>query len=291
MERIPILLDTDIGSDIDDAVALAYLLRQPRCELLGITVVTGQVEQRAACAQVLCSAAGREDVPIHCGARRPLLIGPGQEKCQQYAAIAHRPHRRDWPADTAVDFLRQTIRSRPGEVVLLTIGPLTNAALLFALDPEIPKLLKGFVSMAGIFGAGPDKREWNCLVDPIATAITYATGVGGHVSYGLDVTMQCQMDAPAVREKFRRPVLDVVAEMAEVWFARQSKLTFHDPLAAACIFRPEICTYRSGRVTVPMDADEKRTGRTIFTEGDGPHRVAMGVEPQAFFDEFFSVFD
>jgi purine nucleosidase len=53
-QRVPVILDTDIGSDIDDAVALSYLLRQPRCELVGITTVTGDVAQRAGCADVIC---------------------------------------------------------------------------------------------------------------------------------------------------------------------------------------------------------------------------------------------
>ena len=63
-DRIPVILDTDIGSDIDDAVCLAYLLRQQRCELLGVTTVSGETSQRAALAQVICEAADRSDVPI-----------------------------------------------------------------------------------------------------------------------------------------------------------------------------------------------------------------------------------
>ena len=68
-DRIPVLLDTDIGSDIDDAVCLAYLLRQPRCELLGVTTVSGREPRlRASLADGICRAAGRDDVPIHSGA-------------------------------------------------------------------------------------------------------------------------------------------------------------------------------------------------------------------------------
>ena len=110
--KIPILLDTDIGSDIDDAVALAYLLRQPRCELVGITTVTGEVAQRSALAAAVCDAAGRPGIPVHSGAAKPLLHGPGQPLVPQYAALANRPHRKDFPPNTAVEFLRAAIRAR-----------------------------------------------------------------------------------------------------------------------------------------------------------------------------------
>src|SRR5215213_1054103 len=147
---IPVLLDTDIGTNIDDALALAYLLRHPRCELLGVTTVSGDVGRRAACAEAVCEDAGRADVPVRPGAPGPLLIGAGQPAVPLYAAVAARRRTSVAPVPgTAVEFLRQAIRGRPGEITLLTLGPLTNVALLFALDPEIPSMLKSIVSMAG----------------------------------------------------------------------------------------------------------------------------------------------
>src|SRR6184192_2825179 len=89
---IPVLFDTDIGSDIDDAVALAYLLRQPRCELVGITTVTGQPERRAMLADAICRAEGRGDVPIHSGSPRPLLGEQRQPHVPQAAALERWPH-------------------------------------------------------------------------------------------------------------------------------------------------------------------------------------------------------
>lgn len=293
---IPIILDTDIGSDIDDAVALAYLLKEPRCELLGITCVTGDVAKRCACADFVCRAAGRTDIPIHAGASSVLLAGPGQPLVPQYRAIEHLPHRKNWPANTALDFLRQTIRSRPGEITLLTIAPFTNIALLFAADPEIPSLLKAIVSMAGIFYPKSRRmharpREWNCMCDPTATAITYNTKVPGHTSFGLDVTMKCQLPAAEAREKFNLPLLRDLVPMAEVWFTQHELLTCHDPLAAVAIFHPEICQYDEGLIEIPISKTEHLQGRTLFTPaGTGPHRVAKSVNPARFFQQFFSVF-
>ncbi len=294
MDQIPILLDTDIGSDIDDAVALAYLLRQPRCELLGITTGTGNVAQRCACAEVICRAAGRTDVPIHAGRERPLLIGPGQPNAPQYDAIKNLPHRTDWPTNTAVEFLRRTIRSRPGEITLLTIGPLGNIALLFALDPEVAHLLKAIVSMAGIFYGEPDAREWNVLVDPVAAAIVYNTTRAPHASFGLDVTLQCAMDPGEVRRRFTDPVLKTVGDMARVWFETRPTMIFHDPLAAAAIFEPGLCGVESGRVQIDIDGGAQKAGRSIFTPGDdavGPDRVAKTVNVAGFFEAYFKVFN
>lgn len=85
---LKVLLDTDIGSDIDDAVALAYLLAQPECELLGITTVSGEAAKRAQLASALCKVAGR-DIPIFPGREAP---------CWWRSASHKRSRRRPWAA-------------------------------------------------------------------------------------------------------------------------------------------------------------------------------------------------
>jgi purine nucleosidase len=298
--KIPVLLDTDIGSDIDDAVCLAYLLKQPRCELLGITTVSGNVQQRSALAAAVCDAGGRGEVPIHSGVPEPLLTGPGQRKVPHYEVFEGRDHRKDFAPGTAIEFLRTQIRARPGEITLLAIGPLTNVALLFRLDPEIPSLLKELVLMCGVFtsGAGhtPGAREWNALVDPIATAIVYGARPAKFTSIGLEVTMKCQMDAGDVRKRFTAAggPLAPVADMAEVWFRHRPKLTFHDPLAAAVIFQPELCDYADGEVTVETESktlfgltDFKRA--TAEASASAPHRIATDVRSKDFFDHYFKI--
>ena len=288
LNRIPVLLDTDIGSDIDDAVALSYLLCQPACELLGVTTVTGDVQQRAALAEILCRSVHRE-VPIHCGRRTVLVNGPGQPNVPQYEAVQHLPHRMDRPENTAVAFLAKSIRSRPHEIVLLTIGPYSNIAALFAEDPEIPHLLRGIVSMGGIF-LQPGRREWNALVDPVATSIVYAAARPDHLSVGLDVTEKCRMPATEVRDRFHVGPLKTVAMMAEKWFEHTDQITFHDPLAATLIFHPGLCSYSSGRVHVPLNEDAAQGGVTQFASGEGTDRIATSVDSAAFFREYFSVF-
>ncbi len=282
------LLDTDIGSDIDDAVALAYLLKKPECELLGITTVSGDVQERAALAEAICLSVGRTDIPIHCGRRNVLVDGPGQPKVPQFEAIAHKHPRLDRPENDAVWFLRDTIRKRPGEITLLTIGPYSNIAILFALDPEIPYLLKSIVSMGGVFHGG-DRKEWNALVDPAATAMVYSAYRRNHISVGLDVTEQCKMSAHEVRSRFTDEPLLTVAAMAETWFKHSEVMTFHDPLAAALIFRPELCTYETGQVQVSYGVGDKDSGHTKLVPVDGPDKVAKTVDVPAFFEEYFRI--
>lgn len=283
MDRLPVLLDTDIGNDIDDAVALAYLARQPRCELLGVTTVSGDVQKRAALAEVVLRAAGREDVPIYPGRSEPLLKGRGQPEVGQYETIRRLPHRLDREPDSAVEFLRRTIRSRPHEITLLTIGPYSNVALLFALDPEIPFLLKGVVSMGGRF-FGTEGPEWNALVDSTASAMVYHAPRRDHLSVGLNVTLQCRMPAAEVRRRFTGEPLATVLTLAEAWFSHTEEITFHDPLAATLIFHPGLCGTRKGRIAV-----DETNGSTTLVEGEGPDRVADTVDVPAFFEEFFAV--
>jgi inosine-uridine nucleoside N-ribohydrolase len=203
------------------------------------------------------------------------------------------PHQAAFPAGQAVEFLRSTIRAHPGEVTLLSIGPLTNIALLFRADPEIPALLKGLVMMCGVFTnrrphTGP--LEWNALIDPHATAVVYNTPVAIHRSIGLDVTTQVTMPPAEFRARFTHPLLRPVRDIAEFWYQSRPLITFHDPLAAVTIFNERVCTFEKGQVEVEL-ASPRFAGHTHWSPGPAaPHEVALTVDPAAFFDEYFSVF-
>lgn len=286
-----ILLDTDIGTDVDDAVALAYLLAHPDCELLGITTVTGEADKRASLASILCKAAGKE-IPIYPGADQPMQGKQKQPVAQQAAVLPKWPHETDFPLNQAVDFLANTIRSYPGEITLLTIGPLTNIGMLFSTYPDVSELLSALVIMGGNFDeTGPEagRIEWNFAADLTATEIVYKAPVKLHRSLGVNVTQQVMMGAGQVRERFTAPLLRPVMDMAEIWFEKFYKsITFHDPLAAATIFEPHLCSYQPGKVVV--DNPEK-PGMPIWQPGgaDAPHQVAMTVDATRYFEHFFHV--
>ncbi|NMB12609.1 MAG: nucleoside hydrolase [Firmicutes bacterium] len=294
VKKIPLLLDTDIGSDIDDAACLAYLLHQPQCELLGITTVSGESVHRAMLADAVCQAVGRRDIPIHPGCEQPLLVEQKQKAAPQKEVLGRWSHRQRFEPGSAVRFLRDTIRSRPGEITLLAIGPLTNIGLLFRLDPEIPRLLKSLVLMGGAFsfplGCMRLPVEWNMMLDPHAASIVYAAE-GLHITaVGLDVTTQCVLPADVCRNQLRGGVLDLVREAAEVWFKVRPEITFHDPLAAVGIFHPELMQYDVGRVTIEL-VSEPLAGMTLLDSSceTKTHRVARTVDVDGFFREYFGI--
>ena len=287
-----VLLDTDIGSDIDDAVCLSYLLAEPRCELLGVTTVTGQPQVRAALVDAVCRAQGRDDVVIHAGTESALL-GPTPQPAVPQSAILdrfdHRPAR-EFAPNTAIDFLRDTIAGAPGEVTLLSIGPMTNVALLFATYPDVASQLAGLVLMGGTFdnaavGYGP--TEWNVSCDPEAAAVVYRAAVVSHRSIGLNVSTRCRMATADASARFANPV---VAAATEVWGAHRADIVFHDPLAGVAIFRPDVCRWAEGRVDVELVSRRYRGATAFEPVPGGPHTVAVDVDPESFLGAYFSVF-
>jgi len=285
-DRIPVLLDTDIGTNLDDALALAYLLRQPRCELLGVTTVTGRPEVRAQLADAVCRALGRPNVPVHAGAGQALAGHQIQPEVPQSPVLARWPHRERIPSDTAVEFLQKTIRSRPGEITLLTVGALTNVARLYAADPEIPRLLRAHVLMAGLYTETVSSTERNVSGDPEAAAAVFAAGVPTRC-LGREVTAQCRISAEDFRRRLTHTSLRIMTEMAEIWLASHQDVLLHDALAAACILDPGLCAFQPGRVAVELQGEHR--GVTIFApDPAGRHQVARTAKPEQFLDHLFA---
>jgi purine nucleosidase len=146
--------------------------------------------------------------------------------------------------------------------------------------------------MGGNFDeAAPEagRIEWNIAGDLLASEITYKARVHLHRSLGLNVTQKVMMSADEVRRQFTAPLLRPVLDMAEIWFAGfYPFITYHDPLAAATIFEPDLCSYQQGTVT-PDNTD--KLGKTIWQPGgpNTPHQVAMTVDVDRYFEHFFRV--
>ncbi len=284
-----ILLDTDIGSDIDDAIALAYLLSNPECELAGITTVSGKVEERCMIADVICRKAGK-NIPILPGARDPIIIEQRKKDVPQSKALSRFDYTTSYPVGEAIGFMRKTIRENPNQIILLTIGPLTNIALLFKVDPEIPSLLKGLHCMAGWFFNEKRGVEWNIGCDPHAFYIVNKTEITAKY-VGLDVTRKAKLHRDRIREEFKKhSLLSAVLEFAEVWFENNEYITFHDIVGACTIFTQDIVDFKKGLVDVEIE-NKEILGKTYFRKDKNGNRyVAFDINVDKFFEHFFSFF-
>ena len=114
MEKI--ILDTDIGTEVDDAITLAYLLANKEAEILGITTVTGEAVERAKMASVLCRIAGK-DIPIYPGCETPILVPQIELYAPQKRILDRWPHDTKFPKNRAVAFLQEQIRTCQAECV------------------------------------------------------------------------------------------------------------------------------------------------------------------------------
>lgn len=284
MEKI--LLDTDIGGDIDDAICLAYLLKEPQCELLGITTVCGESEKRAAVADAICKAAGK-DIPIVAGLDTTLQPVPVYPTPEGANALQHWAHNHFEKAD-APTFMYQKIRENPHGVILIGIGNMTNIATMFQKYPDAAALLKGLYVMNGYFGAErlPEPwYNWNSWADPLASQIVFAANVSIHRAIPLEVTDMLTIKAEKARTLLsaNSNLMNAVFDFGNAWLESSKKLTLHDPLVAVSIFYPDICRFQKGNVRVETNK-ENDMGATIFSSDlNGNVEVAVSVECEQFY--------
>ncbi|HEY7969163.1 MAG TPA: nucleoside hydrolase, partial [Candidatus Limnocylindrales bacterium] len=205
MTTIPLILDVDTG--IDDSLALLYVAASPEAELVAVTCVGGNVDARQVerNTRAVMELAGRSDVEVALGRERPLVrpveTTPETHGPQGLGYAELPPATRPLSERNAVDLFIDEARRRPGEITLVTCGPLTNLALAVLREPELPRLLRGWVLMGGAYrhpGNTAPTTEWNIHCDPDAAKIAFAAfgesaTTHGHprpVALGLDVTEQ-----------------------------------------------------------------------------------------------------
>jgi purine nucleosidase len=178
--RIPLLLDVDTG--IDDALALLYACASPDVELVGATCVGGNVNARrvAENTRAILELVGRDDVPVALGREQPLVKAlettPETHGPRGVGHAELAPARRPLEREEAATWIVELARSRPGEITLVTLGPLTNLAVALEREPSLPNLLAGWVLMGGAYrtsGNTTPTSEWNIHVDPHAAKASF----------------------------------------------------------------------------------------------------------------------
>ncbi|UXY10289.1 ribonucleoside hydrolase RihC [Kosakonia sp. ML.JS2a] len=291
--RQPIILDTDPG--IDDAVALAAALFAPQCDLRLITTVAGNVSLEKTTRNALqLLNFWQADIPLAQGAATPLLRPlhsaadvHGESGMDGYDFVEHQ---RQPLAKPAFQAIRDVLLALPEPVTLVTIGPLTNIALLLSHYPECQFNIRRLVMMGGSAGRGnfTPNAEFNIAVDPEAAARVFNSGLD-IVMCGLDVTNRATLTPEFLATL---PTLNRTGNMLHALFShyRSGSMTtglrMHDLCAIACLVRPELFTLKSCFVVV--ETQGSFTAGTTVVDLDGklkqpPNaRVALDIDINGF---------
>jgi inosine-uridine nucleoside N-ribohydrolase len=238
-----VILDTDIGDDIDDAFALALVLESPELKPLGITTTYGQTHVRARIVDRYLHSVKRTEIPIAAGAETPH---PNPLTQLKYAENSPYPDR-DFPSAAA--FVLEQIRLHPDEITLISIGPLVNVGAMIDADPSTFRKLKRVVMMGGsiyrgygdfpfLKAHGPEP-EWNILRGIVSARKLLASGVPVYMM-PLDST-QLKLDETKREILFSHgsPLTDQLTLLYHEW--GQVTPTLFDPMAVAYALDPDMC--------------------------------------------------
>lgn len=293
MSPLPIILDTDPG--IDDAVAIAAALFSPELDLRLITTVAGNVSVEKTTRNALqLLNFWQQPVPVAKGAATPLTrplrdaaYVHGESGMEGYDFIAHDRLALEIPAFQAIyDCLQKS--SEP--VTLVTIGPLTNIALLLTHYPDVVTKIKRLVMMGGSAGRGnfTPNAEFNIAIDPEAAARVFRSGLE-IVMCGLDVTNRAEL-SPAYLATL--PALNRTGKMLHALFSHYRSgsmatgLRMHDLCAIAWLVKPELFTLKPCFVAVETQGEYTAGATVVDIDGrlnqPANAQVALEIDVPAF---------
>jgi inosine-uridine nucleoside N-ribohydrolase len=283
-----VVVDTDIGDDIDDALALALLLKSPQVQLLAVTTAWGDTPLRAQLVDRFLKETGYGDTPVGIGIEKH---SPKEGKFSQRRWAEQQKAR---PHPDAVTLLLETIRRYPEEVTLIAIAPLTNVAAAYDRDPEAFRKLKRIVMMGGSIhlgysdlGYAPPKgpdAEYNIAMDPAAAQKVFSSGVDLYVM-PLDST-QLKLDEEKRLLIFTHssPVTDALTLLYQQWFdTTRATPTVFDAMAAAFVDDAAQCPVQAMRIRV------NEQGYTRVEDGKPNAHVCLRSDSDRFFQFYLPI--
>lgn len=307
MERI--ILDTDIGTDVDDVMAVALAALSPEIQVEGITTVYGDVDLRSRMVVKALQMLGREDIPVFAGVRDVLLknreiwwLGHEGE-----GLLTEEDSALEYDERHAVDFIIETVMNNPGEITLIAIGPFTNLAIALAREPKIAQAVKQIIVMGGSARLGANAMELeasdhNVSRDPESAAIVFRSGAP-IVMCGYDVTRQVLIREEHIRrlEESADALNQAMGRMIRIWlkYWKRDYTAMNDPLCVALAYDPTLCDGPMMNVDVEY-SHVHPSGRTICTLPDTPWtppeerdiekepprtKVCLTVDSQRFIDD------
>ncbi len=278
-----VIIDTDIGDDIDDAFALALALSSHRVQVLGVTTAWGDTDLRARLVERFLQQTGHGEIPVAAGPKTT----PSATFTQAAWAEASASPAGGWPS--AIDFTLHAIRQNPGQITLIAIAPLSNISALIARDPATFRKLKRVVMMGGSIRRGygdlgylPNRgpsAEYNIKMDIPAAKALFASGVPIEM-LPLDAT-QLELDEVMRPILFSHasPTTDALTELYEQWAAstEYATPTLYDAMAAGVVLDPSLCP------TTPMRIRVDDAGFTRPEPGKPNAEVCLHSNADTFF--------
>lgn len=284
-----ILIDTDIGDDIDDALALAYALGEESLDLIAITTVFRKTDLRTKIALQLLQTYNRLDIPVATGIRNPFIskINELETPCQwddSYSNIAENC------SLNAIELIVKTVKENP-DVTIVPIGPLTNIACAIRMYPEIMAEVPLVIMGGKIPGSYP---EWNILCDPEAASIVFSS-YKNVTMVGLDVTEKCRLTHDDVERIHHSGTArhNLLYKLIKQWSHGLDIFpVLHDPLTVGYLAHPELLKMEKKHVSVELSGTYSRgitTELTIQSERDSElstAAVAVDVDSKQFVNLF-----
>lgn len=298
------LIDTDTASD--DAVAMCMALRHPEVEVVGFTIVAGNVPldqavQNALYTVELCGAS----TPVHAGAAAPML---------RDLQTAQDVHGNDGMGDIGLDLqgrsasgewapqvIVETIRASPGEITLVALGPLTNLATALLWAPDIATKVERVVIMGGTGEHGPGNitpnAEFNFWVDPEAVRVVLRSGMPLEL-VGWDISIASAVVSPPREQQLRAvgtPISDFCMDIqatVETFAANETRLDgpdLPDPIAMAHALDPSPASVEYLAVDIAIGPNPMRGTLIVDHYGFSGHEKNATVVTHYPEDHFFEM--
>ena len=279
-----VIIDTDIGDDIDDAFALALALKSPELKVLGVSTAFGDTTMRARIVDRYLKAVGRSDIPV--------FAGPATTTDNVMTQAAYAKGDAKTKFGDGAEFILKSARAHPGQVTLIGIGPLFTVEAAIKRDAAAFKKLKRVVIMGGSVyrGYGLDKEgkprpaepEWNILNDPAGLTALLSSGVPVAVM-PLDST-QVPLKSQQREALFAHgsALTDQLKILYQEWTAgtpnHSPTPTLFDPVAVSYTFHPELCPVK------PLHIEVDAKGMTIPGAGKPNSVVCLQSDEKGFLD-------
>ena len=279
-----VVIDTDIGDDIDDAFALALALKSPELKVIGVTTTFGNTGMRARLVERYLKAVGRGDIPV--------LAGPATKTDNLMTQAAYAKRDPNTKFGDGAEFILHAAREHPGQVTLIGIGPLFTVDAAIKRDPAAFRKLKRVVVMGGSIYHGygldaqgkpkPAEPEWNILNDPAGLKALLSSGVPVFMM-PLDST-QVPLETQGREAIFAHgsPLTDQLTLLYHEWMGgssnRSATPTLFDPVAVTYTFRPDLCPAK------PIHIDVDAKGMTIPGQGAPNVGVCLQSDEKGFLD-------